>query len=214
MDNLYKLIRKELIFFKGTMSMQFIISLLFITVFPLISANFIFMGSMIIPYFAIYGAMAYEEKSRGEVLVAILPVSRQEICLSKYILGMLYTILGVVISVSCLLLGELFLPPQAVRTLVISNIGGFSVMMVVIGMIYTAIMLPIVFKFGTEKSRYIMLFLYMGIFAVSGVVGGVLKEIGKVEMGTGIAIGMGLVGILLYGLSINLSIKIMINKEF
>lgn len=214
MDNLYKLIRKELIFFKGTMRMQFVISLLFVTVFPLVSANFIFMGSMIIPYFAIYGAMAYEERSRGEVLVATLPVSRREICLSKYILGMLYTILGVVISVSCLFLGELFLPPQAVRTLVISNIGGFSVMMIVIGMIYIGIMLPIVLKFGTEKSRYIMLLLYMGIFAVSGAMGGILEEIGKVEMGAGIGIGMGLVGILLYGLSIGLSTKIMVSKEF
>lgn len=217
MDNMYKLIKKELIFFKGTMRMQFIISLLFVTIFPLISTNFMFMGSMIIPYFAIYGAMAYEERSRGEVLMATLPISRKELCLSKYILGMIYNVLGVLISIICVSIGEKIMPGSDERMMIISNIVEFGMMMISIGMIYIAIILPILLNFGTEKSRYIMLLLYIGIFALSGAFGGILEEVGAVDAFQGMigtATGMLLVGILLYILSISISTKILMNKEF
>lgn len=166
MDNLFKLIRREIIFVKSTLKFQFFISLFFIFFFPFVSPSLAFMGIVIVPYFLLYGAMAYEEKSKSHLLLSTLPVSRTQICISKYVLGALYILLSVLASILFIYLGEVLLPASTLRTTILQNSVVIIPSLCAVGFIYIAIILPILFKLGTEKARFIMLLLYALVFAI------------------------------------------------
>lgn len=219
MCNIGKLIKKELIFLVGTMRPQFIIILFFITVLPMISPSLSSMGAIIVPYFAIYGAMAYEERGKGDYLVATLPVKRSEICWAKYLLGIIYTIVGVVCSLIFVQIGSLILPESLRGVWETENIVLLGVTLSVLGILYTALMIPILLKVGVEKSRYVMFVLYIIIFIASSGLGGVLKEIGIegliLTLNPSLLIMLGgLLGIVGYTLSFIFSLHLLKTKEF
>ena len=111
-------------------------------------------AGMIVLMFAITSvtSFAYDRQSGWEVYVQTLPVAAKDVVMSKYLLSLL---LGLVGSLLALLIGWI--------NGLIKNIPNFTEMLVTayalfaIGMIFISILLPLVYKFGVERSRVIIL---------------------------------------------------------
>ena len=107
-----------------------------------------------------YTAMAYDERSRWNQLAAMMPYSRRDLVLSKYVLGWLCMAAAVALSgaiqVISSLLGQGSLD---LLTLGLSFLGG---------MISLAITLPMVLRFGVEKGRLGFLVIIFGVALLAG----------------------------------------------
>ncbi len=96
-------------------------------------------------------AIAYDERSKWNELSAMMPYSKFELVFSKYLLSYL----GVAATAGMALLGRLISRVFEIggdyNTL---QIVGFSV---VGALIFVAINLPLLFKFGSEKGRFVFI---------------------------------------------------------
>lgn len=103
-----------------------------------------------------YTSLAYDERSKWEMLAGMLPYKTGEIVLSKYVLGWITTGCAALLALAAQLVvgavGAGLTPEQLWTT-------GLTFCMALIIM---AITLPLVFRFGVEKGR--MLFLVLFVF--------------------------------------------------
>lgn len=114
-------------------------------------------------YFVLFGmmlpitAMAYDERSGWDKLALAMPVTRKKLVVGKYLLGGL--LLVGAIAVTALLKG--------IYGVVIGWDAAIpqAVMMVTIGMllgsVFLSVLLPVMFKVGTEKGRLVMMFMIL-----------------------------------------------------
>ncbi|MBR5806297.1 MAG: ABC-2 transporter permease [Oscillospiraceae bacterium] len=108
----------------------------------------VFALMMIVSAMVPVSAISYDERSKWDKIVNTMPLSRKEIVLSKYVLAILLTaISSVIIFAFYMLVPEMPLEEKAVTTAV----------MAMMAMIYQAALMPVMFKFGSEKGRTMML---------------------------------------------------------
>ena len=92
-------------------------------------------------------SLAYDEKSRFDAYALTMPVKRSDIVLSKYLLslicGTVCALAGFFVNVICM--NDIF--ETAVATLILLCVGIF----------FSSIVLPLLFRFGVEKGRTIMM---------------------------------------------------------
>ena len=92
--------------------------------------------------------IAYDERSKWDRIANTTPLSRKEIVVAKYLLAVTLTVFSVVVCFVIYLFDK--------RIPISENlIMCFS--LVLMGMIYQALLLPVNIKFGAEKGRNIML---------------------------------------------------------
>ncbi|MDO4540862.1 MAG: ABC-2 transporter permease, partial [Syntrophomonadaceae bacterium] len=100
-------------------------------------------------------SMSMDETNHWDRIALTMPVSRRDMVLSKYVLCLLAVLLSGVLSVLCILYGTL---GQAVL---------FDPRLFLMpGLIITAIILPLQFKFGVNNARLIFLALFFGWFFI------------------------------------------------
>lgn len=221
MNKTLLLMRKELVYLVKGLKSNLIMGGVFAILFPIVIPSMALSGIIIIPYLLIYAVLAHEEKNNGDILNITLPVERKDICAAKYVLGMLYAIVT-----AFLLSFSLLIPASQGDTLaglfIGMGLGNMILLATSIGMMYIAIIIPIVYKFGTIKVRYYMFILYILLFAGGTALSGILEELGmggmlgrvqsKVEdIAFILLIGLSL---LIYFLSYSISVKIYKGKEF
>lgn len=108
----------------------------------------VFALMMIVSAMVPVSAISYDERSKWDKIVNTMPLSRKEVVLSKYLLAILLTaISSVIIFAFYMLVPEMPLEEKAVITAV----------MAMMAMIYQAALMPVMFKFGSEKGRTMML---------------------------------------------------------
>lgn len=165
-------------------------------------------------------AIAYDELGNGYSFLFTLPVDVKNYVTSKYIFSVIMTVASAVIS---------FLIASVVSVVKgkggeIAEYGIPTLGIVAFVFVYLAILIPLELKFGSEKSRMLILGVIGGsmavIFAIVKMVGqnqelanrcmGIINGLSIVQT-LGMAIGISVVGM---GLSYLLSLKIMGNKEF
>lgn len=111
-------------------------------------------GGTIVLLFAITSvtSFAYDSQSGWDTYVLSIPVSRKEVVLSKYVLSALLALMGGVLS---LLMGWLHG--------IFNHVSNFSEMLLIsyslfaVALVLLSILLPLVYKFGVERSRVIIL---------------------------------------------------------
>jgi ABC-type transport system involved in multi-copper enzyme maturation permease subunit len=91
--------------------------------------------------------LAYDEKAKWDRYALTMPVSRTDIVLSKYLLAFLCSAAGTLISFAV----GLALSQNITEAL------STSLAFLSLAMIFASIVLPILFKFGVEKGRMIVL---------------------------------------------------------
>lgn len=101
----------------------------------------------ILPVMVPIMTFSFDEKARWEKYALTMPVSRKDIVISKYLLSILLSIISTILSfaVSAAISGELY------------NTFLSSMFTFVLAIFALSIILPIIFKFGSEKGRIILM---------------------------------------------------------
>lgn len=130
--------------------------LAFIVIFSLIPGSSISALAAVYGAMLPYSAMAFDERCKWDRLAAMLPYSARDLVLSKYLLGWIGSLIATVCS---LLAGVVFsLLGKADFSLSGPAMG------LILSLFVMTITLPLMFRFGVEKSR-LMYFLIIGIIA-------------------------------------------------
>lgn len=107
-----------------------------------------------------FTAVAYDERSHWNQLAAMMPYSRRDLVLSKYVLGWLCMAAAVVLSGAIQVISSsLGRGRLDLLTLGLSFLGG---------MVSLAITLPVVLRFGVEKGRLGFLVIIFGVALLAG----------------------------------------------
>lgn len=169
-------------------------------------AFFIFFAAM-----QIISAFAYSERAKMDIFANTLPILRKDVVFGKYVLTAIFLVTATLIGALSLLICDL----------VYSNVQAedYASLLIValIGLLFLTIVIPLMFKYGSEKARYIIVVLYlipfMAFFA--------LTEYGLLDLSAleGLDIKMIIISfvfldIILLLLSMLISVKIYEKKEF
>ena len=101
-------------------------------------------------------SMAYDERSKWDKYALSMPVSRKTIVLSKYLFSILLDIVGViVVAVTSTMIVSFSNEMKIIEVLLMSVLFG------AICILFVSVMLPILFKFGVEKARFLMLIIVL-----------------------------------------------------
>ena len=162
------------------------------------------LGSMICVFGAMLPvtALAYDERAKWDKYALTMPVTRRQMVISKYLLGLLLTAVALVINVAV----------QAIR----SPADPWEILLMPlclagVGVAFLALLMPLLFRFGTEKARLLMLL--MVAIPVAGVMLLANRNIPLPDENMQIALLL-LIPLILLAVSIPLSIRIYEKKEF
>ena len=115
-----------------------------------------------------YTAMAYDERSHWNQLASMMPYSRRDIVLSKYVLGWLCIAAA----------GVLCLALQAVSGIFSGNAPSVLTLLasLCLGIICLDITLPAVLRFGVERGRMLFMVLIFGVAVSVGALAEMVDE--------------------------------------
>ncbi len=202
------LILKDIMTMKKTFKSYLILFVLYMVIDMMSDQSSLSMSIAIIVATLIpVATISYDEKSKWDKLVNTMPFSRREIVCSKYILGLGLT------AVSLVVVFAISPIPMAERFIAVAATG-------VVCLFYQALLIPALFKFGSERGRIIM----MIVMLAPVVIGGLLAKVIDFEsinagplLDENIAMAAAAAGILvaaLYAVSVMVSVKIYSAKEF
>jgi ABC-2 type transport system permease protein len=107
-------------------------------------------------------ALAYDERSKWNTLAAMMPYTVKNLVLSKYILGYIFvgatSLLSIIVQVVTSVFKKSSLQPEIFISFLL---------MASIALIVQAINLPVMFRLGVEKGRYVF-FILIAVFVVGG----------------------------------------------
>lgn len=143
----------------GAQAKVLFLLLAFYLVFSVAQRNYSMLSVMVSVFGAILPitALAYDERGKWERYALTMPISRRDLVLSKYLLGLLLLGGGFLLSVACQLLGG-----AGVLSAVVSALQSLS-----IGALMLSVTLLASFRFGVEKGRFVMM---LAVFLPSAVV--------------------------------------------
>ena len=150
--------------------------------------------------------MAFDERSRFNRYAVIMPVNLRDIVLSKYVVGLILAVAATVVA-------------TAMTALSGGSIGETVAASIAIPMVYHSILLPLMFKFGVEKSRIIILAgvvvpaVGISFLEESGRLNGVINALDSVQVSSALAYAA-MVLIVIYTASVLISLAVCKNKEW
>ena len=139
------------------------IIVLFVVIFGAVSfysgSNANFFANFFLMFFLMLTitTFSYDSSSKWELYAMSFPVGRKRIVLSKYVLALILTLAGFLVSVLLTLLtclGQRSWEGLAAQ--------GLSALLVASGGLITlSVVMPLVFRFGAEKSRFLMMLIFI-----------------------------------------------------
>lgn len=114
-------------------------------------------------------SIAYDDLAKWDNLALAMPIGRKSIVLSKYVLAILLSISGVIIS-TIIAYFIYLIKGEAVT----NDLFMISYIIFIVSMIFTSIVLPLIYKFGVERSRLMM----MAVIALPMAIGYLLVNSG------------------------------------
>lgn len=128
----------------------YLVLIIFYYILGIANEDFSMAGSMIAILAAMIPitAMAYDEKSKWERYALTMPISRTSLVVSKYALGLIFLILASAIT----MIFSLIFSSIPIKQSILTNIAVLST-----GILLISIVFPILFKFGAEKGRILMM---------------------------------------------------------
>ena len=108
-----ELIKKDIIFLLSSLKSTVAIIICFSLFMSMINKAYGMVTPALACYIGFYSLMAYEERNKMDLVEFALPVSRQEICLSKYIEIVLFIIFSCICSTVGSLINDVILYPKS-----------------------------------------------------------------------------------------------------
>ena len=150
--------------------------------------------------------MAFDERSRFNRYAVVMPVNLRDIVLSKYVVGLILAVAATVVA-------------TVMTVLAGGSIGETVAASIAIPMVYHSILLPLMFKFGVEKSRIIILAgvvvpaVGISFLEESGRLNGAINALGSVQVSSALTYAA-VVLIVMYTASVLISLAVCRNKEW
>ena len=116
---------------------------------------FVYGYAAILSLMIVLNSMAYDEQCGWYRTALTMPISRRALVGSKYLLGLLAVAGGAAYSLVLSAVGSFFLPVSPLEALAAA--GGCSC----IALLFLAILTPLLFRYGTEKTRLLMALLFV-----------------------------------------------------
>ena len=200
------LIIKDLTVLKSSLKTVFIIVVLF--AFMGIKSGSAYMTTFASVYAAILPmtCMAYDERSRFNRYADAMPISPRDIALSKYITGLILAAAATAIALVIALFTK-------------APIGETAAGCMLIPVFYHTFMLPVMFKFGVEKSRLMVLIgvvipaVGISFMEEAGMLDAFMQKLSTTDEAVVMAVVFAVMAVL-YLLSAVLSISICKNREW
>ena len=160
-----QIVKKDFIYLITSLKSTLVVMLIFSLFMPMANMAFACVMPALVCYLGFYSLMAYEERNKSNIFNMSLPLSRQDICLSKYIENTIFIILSSLLA----LIGLWIAQKSAASEIkfVEVNMLDMLISMFSTGLIYSAVMLPCIFYFGTLKARYVLMVTYIIIFILA-----------------------------------------------
>ncbi len=155
------LIVKDFLTVKNSLKSMFLLSIVFCFI-AVVAENEFFISFSAI-YFAMLSTttMTWDERSKFNHFAGIMPIKKSDIVTSKYIEGIFLCIISVILGG----ITSFFMYDGAIQDITQSIINNVS-----ISIVYQSLMLPIIFKFGVEKSMIVLMISYFSVFFITGVI--------------------------------------------
>lgn len=205
------LLLKDFFALRKTLKMFFIILAMFCAVSVItgdsnISGGMILMLMIMLPL----NSMSYDEYYKWDKYALTMPISRAQLVQSKYVMTALLAVgcfaLLLVLGLFSSRAGDLF--DSLVSTVVLT----------VIGLLYGALILPLAYRYGVEKARWLFVASVVGFVVLVGLLGFFATAFISVDLLTGgltAALVCALpIAVLIFYLSYRISVNIVEKKEF
>lgn len=138
---------------KSGRSIVFILAFYVLYAFMMDSTSFITGMIVLLCTMLAITSFSYDDLAKWDKYALSLPITRKDMILSKYILAFILSVLGVVIAFAASMIVSKLKTPVAIEDLLLASYVVFA-----IALIFISILLPLIYKFGVEKSRlFIML---------------------------------------------------------
>lgn len=166
------LLMKDLLVLRGNARNTLLFLLVYCIIFGIISqdANMVSGIAIIMLTTLSISTFSYDNLARWEGYALCLPVTRQQMVQAKYLLSLLFAAAGAVLS---LLLGLGISAFGDQGPLPMDEIVGTPVALLVASFIGISVLLPLIYKFGIEKSKVI----FVAIVGVPTLVGYLLSKL-------------------------------------
>lgn len=205
------LIKKDLLMIKGNLKMISIIFIVFILIALNGNGNFAFIPAFI-GVMLIMSTFSYDEYNKWDAYATTLPSGRRNIVKSKFIATFILILISFLVTLLLCLIIQYINNDINFKEIYESMLGCLIAIILLI-----AIMYPLIFKFGIEKSR---IGIFIGIFGVTSLVS-ILTKV-KIQIPNSLLTFLSNYGfILFFGISLisilisyKISQKIYLNKEF
>ena len=202
------LILKDILNFKNQQGKTFLllIAIYFIIAMQMHNSSFFAGVWMIIGVSLPLASIAYDEKAKWDKYALTMPVTRKDIVTEKYLLAALCVVTGNIISLPIIAVIDKRLDMESLLV---------CGLMIGIGFLFNAVILPFVFRFGSENARTIMIIViaipFLAAYLLSKLnldIAGILEQNAKM-------IGMTAVVsvVVIYVVSYVISVLIMERKE-
>lgn len=124
-----------------------------------------------------YNTIALDEQSHWDQLAAMMPYSDRDMVLSKYLVGW-----G-----GCLAVGALALAAGVVERPFFPAAAAPQAVLAILctGLIMVAVSMPVLFRFGVAKGRFMILIMVMLVCGCAGAASGVLSDTDGIQLSGG-----------------------------
>lgn len=169
-------------------------------------------GALAVAYLLIAGACVYDEKNKSYVLWSSLPISRKTIVGAKYFSALTSMVVGIAIVAVYGFILKITNSPFQITVINSKNLIGIFIATA----FFIALYLPVYFKFGYARTRYISIIIYILMFMAPQLLIEQLKSnpmlaAWQQNVGGCILLVLGFGAIL--GISYFISVKIYQNKD-
>lgn len=152
--------------------------------------------------------MSYDEHDKWNVYSLTLPYTRGQLVSAKYLTGLIFGSAAYVVSLAATIVHM-----QLNGYFSLDSLLGMAVILLALGMLAPTLLLPLVFKFGTEKGR-IAFYIMIGLMTAAGALAaGIGLQFALPAGGIWILAGIVLIVVLLYALSWRFSIVFYRRRE-
>lgn len=150
------LILKDILNFKNQQGKTFLLltAIYFIIALQMHSSSYFAGVWMIIGVSLPISSIAYDEKAKWDKYALTMPVTRKDIVTEKYLLAALCVVTGNIISLPITAVIDKGLDMESLLV---------CGLMIGIGFLFNAVILPFVFRFGSENARTIMIIVMIAI---------------------------------------------------
>ena len=152
--------------------------------------------------------MSYDEHDKWTLYSATLPYTRSQLVSSKYLIGLIFGAAAYVISIAATIVRM-----QLNGYFSLDSLLGMAVILLALGMLAPTLLLPLVFKFGTEKGRIAFYVMICLMTAAGTIAAGLGLQFALPVGGVWILAAVVLIIVLLYVLSWWLSIVFYRKRE-